>query len=115
MISKADCRADLKLDNILVTFEDPSVLEEYVKAQPLNPMPRKAKDGRIIYLSHNDFGPMKSYVVLPKIADFGLAQRGDGPEFLNHPIQPRAYQAPEVLLGRRWTYSVDMWNFGVLV
>ena len=86
-----------------------------MRAQRLNPMPRKVKDGRVIYLSHNDFGPMKSYVVVPMIADFGLAQRGDGLEVLDHPIQPRAYQAPEVLLGTRWTYSVDIWNLGVLV
>ena len=64
-IAKAECGADLKLDNILVSFEDPSILEEYVRAQSVNPMPRKVKDGRIIYLSHNHFGLMKSWVVLP--------------------------------------------------
>ena len=103
------------MDNILVGFEHPSVLEEYVEKQAKNPMPRKIKDGRSIYLSHNDFGQMKSFRVLPKIADFGLAQPGDSSEPLRFPIQPPLFHAPEVLLGTSWTYSADIWNLGVLV
>lgn len=106
---------DLKMDNILVGFEHPSVLEEYVEKQAKNPMARKIKDGRSIYLSHNDFGPMKSFRVIPKIADFGLAQPGDSSEPLRFPIQPPLFHAPEVLLGTGWTYSADIWNLGVLV
>ncbi|OCL03204.1 CMGC protein kinase [Glonium stellatum] len=106
---------DLKIDNILVGFEHPSVLEEYVEKQAKNPMLRKIKDGRSIYLSHNDFGPMKSFRVLPKIADFGLAQTGDSSEPLRFPIQPPLFHAPEVLLGTSWTYSADIWNLGVLI
>ena len=78
-------------------------------------MPRKVKDGRLIYLSHNDFGPLKSNLMLPKVVDFGLAQLGDQKEPLSHPIQPPLYHAPEVLLGTSWTYSADIWNLGVLV
>lgn len=51
---------DLKADNIMMTFEDPSVIEEYVTAQAEHPMPRKVVGDRNIYLSYNDFGPMKS-------------------------------------------------------
>lgn len=112
---RADHIVDLKMDNILVGFEDPLVLEEYVEKQSENPMPRKLKDGKVIYLSHNDFGPMKSYVVLPIIADFGLARSGDGSEPLRSIIQPPIFHAPEVILGTSWTYSTDIWNFGVLV
>ncbi|KAI9746888.1 MAG: hypothetical protein M4579_007567, partial [Chaenotheca gracillima] len=78
-------------------------------------MPRKVKDGRSIYLSHNDFGPPQSFRILPKIADFGLAQSGEGSEPLMHPIQPPIFHAPEVLLGTSWTYSADIWNLGVLI
>jgi len=106
---------DLKLDNILVGFEHPSVLEDFVDKQAKNPMPRKIKDGRSIYLSHNDFGPPKSFGILPKIADFGLAQSGSSSEPLIHPIQPPLFHAPEVLLGTSWTYSADIWNLGALV
>lgn len=107
--------ADLKPENILVGFEEPTVIEDYVRAQAENPMPRKFKDGRSIYLSHNEFGPLRSYYILPTITDFGAAQRGDsaGPKI--HPIQPDHYRAPEVILGTGWSYSVDIWSLGVLV
>ena len=61
---------DIKLDNILVGFEDPSVIEDFARAQAQNPVARKIQDGRSVYQSHNDFGPLKSFLILPKIADF---------------------------------------------
>lgn len=79
--------------------EDPSVIEDFIEEQAENPMPRKVIDGRSIYLSHNNFGPLKSLNVLPTITDFGLAEVGNGPEPLRHPIQPPLYHAPEVILG----------------
>ena len=106
---------DLKPDNILVGFEDHSVIKDFVRSQASNPMARKIKDGRVIYRSHNEFGPLKSFGILPKIADFGLAQRIDESRRNIHPIQPDHYRAPEVVLGIGWSYSVDIWNLGVLV
>lgn len=53
--------------------------------------------------------------MIPKIVDFGLAHTGDGTKPLRRPIQPPVYHAPEVLLGAPWSYSADIWNFGVLV
>jgi hypothetical protein len=38
-------------------------------------MARKIKDSRVIYRSHNEFGLLKSFSILLKIADFGLAKR----------------------------------------
>ena len=105
---------DIKLDNIMVGFEDSSVIEDFVQAQDHNPMPRKVLDGHSIYRSHNDFGPLRAKYVLPKIADFGLAQY-DTEGLQRHPIQPDHYRAPEVILGACWTYSADIWNLGVLV
>lgn len=78
-------------------------------------MPRKVTGSRCIYLSQNSFGPRKSFLMLHKITDFGLAQSGAGPEPLLHPIQPPVFHAPEVILGTSWTYSADIWNLGVLV
>ncbi|KAL2060824.1 hypothetical protein VTL71DRAFT_8876 [Oculimacula yallundae] len=114
----SDCQiihTDLKADNILMSFEDLDVIEEYVKAQGDHPMPRKTAGDRNIYLSHNDFGTLKSYWMVPKIVDFGLAHQGDGEESFRHPIQPPLYHAPEVLLGVPWSYSADIWNLGVLL
>lgn len=114
----SECRiihTDLKLDNILVSFEDPSVIDNFVRAQAENPMPRKIRDGRSIYLSHNNVGPIMSYNILPKIADFGLARRGDSDQPQILPIQSDNYRAPEVILGTGWTYGADIWNLGVLI
>ncbi|KAI1905612.1 hypothetical protein LOZ52_006769 [Ophidiomyces ophidiicola] len=106
----------LKSDNILVGFEELSVLKDFAELQPSNPMPRKSKDGKTVYLSHNNFGTVRSYYILPKITDFGLAQRQKDATLLNrHPIQPDPYRAPEVILGAGWTYSVDIWNLGLLM
>lgn len=108
--------ADLKIDNILVGFEDPSVIQDFANAQSLNPMPRKVQDGHTVYLSHNEFGDLRSYYILPKITDFGLAHRQEARPVLNrHPIQPDEYRAPEVILGAGWTYAADIWNLGLLV
>lgn len=57
----------------MMGFKDPFVIEDFVRAQSHNPMPRKVQDGRSVYLSHNNFGPLRSSWVLPKIGDFGLA------------------------------------------
>lgn len=61
--------------------------------------------------------------MVPKIVDFGLAtslksdSQGQGgiSELGLHPIQPDQYRAPEVILGCGWSFSADIWNFGVLV
>jgi serine/threonine protein kinase len=95
--------------------DHPSVLEDFVGKLAEHPMARKVKDGRSVYLSHNDFGQLRSLRIIPQIADFGLAEFGDGHSPLTRPIQPPIFQAPEVLLGTSWSYSADIWNFGVLV
>ncbi|GAW19521.1 hypothetical protein ANO14919_090090 [Xylariales sp. No.14919] len=110
---------DLKLDNIMVTFEDPSVIEAFIQGQSTHPMARKRVGARTVYRCHNDFGDIHDNKGLgkmyPKITDLGLAQRGDGPGPLVHPIQPDDCHAPEVLLGVGWSYSADIWNFGIMV
>ena len=103
------------MDNILVGFEDSSVIHDFAQGQAANPMTRKVHNGRTIYESHNDFGPIRSFHILPKITDFGLAQRGSDHQPLTNPIQPNYYRAPEVILGAGWSYSADIWNLGVLV
>lgn len=106
---------DIKQDNIMLRFEDPSVLENFVKNLAEAPMPRKMKDDSSVYLSRYDFGAFKSFRTLLNLVDFGLAQRTDGPESLRHPIQPPLFHAPEVILGTGWSYSADIWNLGVLI
>jgi serine/threonine-protein kinase SRPK3 len=105
---------DLKSENILVGFEDRSVIKDFVQSQALYPMARKVKDDRVVYRSHNEFGPLKSFGIPPKIGDFGLAQRIIDSRRNIHPIQPDHYRAPEVIVGIGRSYSTDIWNLGVL-
>lgn len=107
---------DLKLDNIMVTFEHQSTITKFVQQQKSHPMPCKKLGNRTVYLCHNDFGPVMKGLgnMIPQITDFDLSQRGDK-NLLIHPIQPDELRAPEVLLGTGWSYSADMWNFGVIV
>ena len=108
---------DLKLDNILVNFEDQSVLDEFAEAQSENPMLQKRRDGHSIYQSHNQFGPLrvKFGPIHPIITDFSHAQWIDNSQPQINPIQHDCYRAPEVILGIGWSYSADIWNLGLLV
>ncbi|KAJ5405446.1 hypothetical protein N7465_006730 [Penicillium sp. CMV-2018d] len=118
---------DLKLGNILMSFENENVLPNFIKQQ--QPMQCKVDgdSGRTIYRCHNDFGALNGREIknmVPKIADFGLAARLDKPSTRNgmvgeqlgiYPIQPDHYRAPEVILGCGWDSKADIWNFGVLL
>ncbi|PYI25564.1 putative serine/threonine-protein kinase [Aspergillus indologenus CBS 114.80] len=118
---------DLKLDNILLSFENENTLANFVKRQ--QPMQYKidGESGRTIYRCGNDFGPLDAKEIknmVPKISDFGLATRLDklsthngmvGEQLGVYPIQPDFYRAPEVILGCGWDCKADIWNFGVLL
>ena len=108
---------DLKLDNIMVSFEDPSVLSDFMDSQLNEPMEYKVDHtGRPVYRCHNDFGPLRKLRSIPKIVDFGLSTKLDsenGQDF--YPIQPDHYRAPEVILGCGWDTAADIWNLGALV
>ena len=66
-------RSDLKPDNIVVTFEDPSVLADFLNSyledeedqdhQPRTMLHKIDFTGRPIYLCHNDFGPLQKLKV----------------------------------------------------
>lgn len=50
-----------------------------------------------------------------RIADFGLA-KFIGPECVtNEPFGTIGYCAPEILLGKSYTFKVDMWSLGCLL
>ncbi|KAG4439766.1 hypothetical protein IFR05_004734 [Cadophora sp. M221] len=92
-----------------------SVLDDFVQRQrQISPLRHVADDGHVTYLSQGDFGPLRDYFILPKIADLDLAQSGEGPVRV-HPVQPHRYRAPEVILITGWSYSANIWNMGVLI
>ncbi|GAQ10370.1 SRSF protein kinase 3 [Aspergillus lentulus] len=118
---------DLKLGNVLMSFENENILANFIKRQ--QPMQYKVdgESGRTIYRCHNDFGALDGRAIknmIPKIADFGLAISLDklstrdgmvGEQIGIYPIQPDYYRAPEVILGCGWDFKADIWNFGVLL
>ncbi|OAA38559.1 protein kinase domain-containing protein [Metarhizium rileyi] len=108
---------DLKLDNIMIAIEDQSTIDRFIHGQTTHPMARKYVGDHTVYRCHNDFGPILKAAgnLIPQITDFGLSQHGNKAEPLIHPIQPDEYRAPEVLFGIGWSYSADMWNFGVMI
>ncbi|KND95105.1 Serine/threonine-protein kinase SRPK [Tolypocladium ophioglossoides CBS 100239] len=110
--------ADLKLDNILMSAEHESLIARFADSQSTHPMARKVFRDHTLYVAHMSYGDIDARFVasmVPKIADFGLAKRGDGDDPLLHPIQPNLFRAPEVLLGTGWSYSADVWNFGTML
>ena len=88
-----------------------SVLVDFEKAENENPSARNVYDDRIVYASRR-FRLPKSYGH-PVLCDFGEARRGNVEN--NDDIQPEVYRAPEVILEMNWSYSVDIWNVGVMV
>ncbi|OJJ44440.1 hypothetical protein ASPZODRAFT_71973 [Penicilliopsis zonata CBS 506.65] len=118
---------DLKLGNILMSFENEKVLTTFIERKQPMQFKVDGDSGRTVYRCHNDFGALDAREfknMIPKIADFGLATRLDTLSTLNgmageqlgiYPIQPDYYRAPEVILGCGWDFKADIWNFGVLL
>ncbi|KAK0385359.1 hypothetical protein NLU13_7835 [Sarocladium strictum] len=108
---------DIKDDNIMINFEDDAVLKSFVKLQKSSPQQSYtcSLDDRRIYVSSNDFGPLRGRSLLPQLGDFNLCFPGLVDRGHLSAIQSHRYRAPEVLLGCPWTYSVDIWNIGLLM
>lgn len=54
--------------------------------------------------------------LVPKITDFGLAVKLKSPEdCIVEAIGTPNYMAPEVLMKKCYSYSADIWSFGVLI
>ena len=101
----------------MVSFEDPTVLADFMNTQLEKTMACHIDSiGRLVYQSQDDFGPLKSLRSIPQLVDFGLATRlEEDDDWGVWPIQPDHYRAPEVILGNGWQMPADIWNLGVLV
>lgn len=102
---------DLQTRNIHLRIEEDSILKEFEAAELRTPSPRKVDGDHVIYESRGlkrpkRFGP-------PVLCDFGEARFGE--KTYTDDIQPYVYRAPENILDIPWTYSVDIWNVGVMV
>ena len=86
------------------------MLEGFVNQELENPSPRKEVEDFIVYASRLFGWPPAGE---PVLCDFGSAEKGDATNTRN--AGPNVYRAPEVMLKMPWSYSVDIWNVGVLV
>lgn len=112
-MTNKQCWPDLKPDNVMVKIEDPSILERDARDEYDHPLPQKHVDGRVIYLSRNNYGHPAVATGIIQITDFDLAVFGDA----RHTgcIQAEVYRAPEVVLDAGYSYSADIWSLGVMV
>ena len=102
---------DLQAMNVHLRIEDDSILREFEAAELSNPSPRKVEGDRVIYVSRGLKLPERHG--RPVLCDFGEARFGQ--DRYTDDIQPYVYRAPEIILDIPWTYSVDIWNAGVMV
>ena len=97
--------------NVHLRIEDDSILKDFEAAELSTPSPRKVDGEHVIYESRGLKRPKRSGH--PILCDFGEARFGK--KTYTGDIQPYVYRAPEILLDIPWTYSVDIWNVGVMV
>lgn len=102
---------DLQARNIHLRIEDESILRHFEAAELSDPSRRKIDGDRVIYESRGFIRPAKSG--RPILCDFGEARFGK--KTYVEDIQPYVYRAPEIILDIPWSYSVDIWNVGVMV
>ncbi|KAJ5146587.1 protein kinase [Penicillium bovifimosum] len=111
--------SDLKLENIMMPFEDGEVLSNFLNQHLEQPAEYKIDaTGRHVYRHNSDFGDLRRLWMnmVPHIVDFGssLQLHGETGRGL-YPIQSNQYRAPEVTLGFPWNRSADIWNLGTLI
>ncbi|RDW79237.1 uncharacterized protein DSM5745_06089 [Aspergillus mulundensis] len=108
---------DLKPENIMVGFEDPAVLGEFLNSTIDEANSYKIdSNGRPVYCRCTPFGPLRKVMNIPQIVDFGSSVRlEEDDDWGIYPSQLDHYRAPEVILGCVWRISADIWNMGVMV
>lgn len=110
---------DLKLENIMMPFEDGQVMGDFITRHLEEPAEYKVDAaGRSVFRRSNEFGDLRSTwpSMVPRIIDVGsgLQLHGETGRGI-FPIQPNHYRAPEVTLGFPWNRSADIWSLGTLV
>ena len=113
---------DFKLTNIMVTYEDPMLIDEQGQSHLHSRQSwKRSKDGQPVFKSLNILPafrqPFETYIssACPLLADFDHADlQPPGMESIQ-PAQTNHYRAPEILLGMPWSKPIDIWNLGALL
>lgn len=90
-------------------INDESVLLKLEEKEMEEPIPRKMASDRTIYISR----PVPLTFGTPVLCDLGEARFGDKEH--RDDIMPDVYRAPEVILGMKWDYKVDIWSVAMMV
>ena len=102
----------------MIQFENESILGNFVgRATKETQFSRTNREtGRATLESNSEFSDLGDGGFTPELGDFDHAYPGfKGERRHVAPIQSHRYRTPEVLLGCPWSYSVDVWNLGLLV
>ncbi|KAI1124909.1 putative serine/threonine-protein kinase [Nemania abortiva] len=117
---------DLKLEDIMLEMEHLFVIENLPQQQKVNLLAPKCIDCRAVHRYHHDpsgfLGKGAQVSMYPKMFEPANPQ----PEKMSNeseesararrlfPIQSEGTRAPEVFFGIGWSYSTDIWNFGII-
>ncbi|KAM6528966.1 hypothetical protein FALCPG4_009918 [Fusarium falciforme] len=99
----------------MVKIEDPAIFDQDAKDEFDNPLRQKYIDGRTVYLSRNNYGPLAKPTGIIQIVDFYFSVRTTPGQIHMGAIQAEIYRAPEVILNIGYTYSADIWSLEVVL
>jgi serine/threonine-protein kinase SRPK3 len=101
---------DVQMKNIRMRGPKSLVLAQFENDEMEDPTPRKVTPyGDTIYKSR----PLQSGLGSVQLTGFGEARFGQHENWED--VMPRTYKAPEVLLGMKWSYPVDIWAAALTV
>jgi len=110
---------DLKPENI-VFVGNRTIRRPIASMEPNLPYAFRYWKEREAEKKHRDRAKVNSTAEIPldtriKVIDFGSALFADRAHSNQHLVQTRHYRAPEVVLGQRWSYAIDIWSIGCIM
>jgi len=117
-----DCKiifTDLKPENI-VFVGSRTIRRPIAHMEPNLPYAYRFWKEREAEKKHHDRANVIQTAEVPldtrlKVIDFGSALFADRAHFNRHLVQTRHYRAPEVVLGQRWSFPIDIWSIGCIM
>jgi len=110
---------DLKPENI-VFVGNRTIRRPIANMEPNLPYAFRFWKEREAEKKHRDRAKVNPTAEIPldtrlKVIDFGSALFADRAHSNQHLVQTRHYRAPEVVLGQRWSFAIDIWSIGCIM